>query len=245
MDLIYGRHPVLEALRSTTEVRQVWVLASEEASGTLHDVMDAARAGDIPVHFVPRIALDRKAEGGNHQGVVAEVGPYRYYDLDFLVQRATDRGELPFLLLLDHLKDVHNFGAILRTAEAAGVHGVIIPERRSVRVTATVYKTSAGAVNYIPVAQVTNLVKTMQTLKEYGLWLAGLAADGDVTYDDADLGGPLGVVVGEEGTGLSRLVRDNCDLTVRLPVRGRVDSLNASVAAGILMYTALRQRERL
>lgn len=242
MDLIYGRHPVLEAFESKTEIEQLWVLDSDEAGGALEGIVHRARTSGIQVHFVPRVALDRKSNGGNHQGVVAEVAPYRYYDPDYIVRRATDRGELPFILILDHLKDVHNFGAVLRTAEAAGMHGVIIPERRSVSVTATVYKTSAGAVNYVPIAQVTNLARTMRELRDYGLWFVGLDAAGETAYDEVDLSMPLGIVVGQEQSGLTRSIRSECDFLVRLPMHGRVDSLNASVAAGILIYTALRQR---
>lgn len=242
MDLIYGRHPVREAFESTTEIEQLWVLDSDDAAGALDELVDRARTAGVQVHFVPRVALDRKAGGGNHQGVVAEVAPYRYYDPDYLVQRATDSGELPFLLILDHLKDVHNFGAILRTADAAGVHGVIIPARRSVSVTGTVYKTSAGAVNYVPIARVTNIAQTMQELRAYGLWFVGLDAAGDVAYDEIDLNMPLGLVIGQEESGLTRIVRNKCDHLVCVPMRGRIESLNASVAAGILMYTVLRQR---
>lgn len=242
MDLIYGRHPVLEAFESTTEIEQLWVLDSEDTTGVLDELVSRARANDVQVHFVPRIALDRKAGGGNHQGVVAEVAPYRYYDPDFIVQRATDSGELPFLLILDHLKDVHNFGAILRTADAAGVHGVIIPARRSVSVTATVYKTSAGAVNYVPIARVTNIARTMRELRAYGLWFVGLDAAGETAYDAIGFDMPLGVVIGQEDSGLTRIVREECDHLVHLPMRGRIESLNASVAAGVLMYSVLRQR---
>lgn len=242
MELIYGRHPVLEAFESTTEIEQLWVLKSDDAAGVLDEIVSRARAAGVQVHFVPRVALDRKAGGSAHQGVVAEVAPYRYYDPDYLVQRATDSGELPFLLILDHLKDVHNFGAILRTADAAGVHGVIIPERRAVRVTGTVYKTSAGAVNYVPIARVTNIARTMRELRAYGLWFVGLDAAGETAYDEIEFDMPLGIVVGQEGSGLTRIVRQECDYLVRLPMRGRIASLNASVAAGILMYAVLRQR---
>lgn len=241
LELIYGRYPVLETLRSSTAVRNVWVLDAA-ADESVHTIVQTARANDVPVHFLSRDQLDRKVDGSTHQGVVAEVAPYQYYAVDDVLAIAAERGDPPFLLMLDHVKDVHNFGALLRTAEAAGIHGVIIPNRRSVSVTATVYKTSAGAINYVAVAQVANVVQTMRNLQEAGVWFAGLTPDADLRYDHADLSGALGIVVGEEGRGLSRLVRETCDFLLYLPMQGRVASLNASVAAGILIYEALRQR---
>ncbi|HYN89693.1 MAG TPA: 23S rRNA (guanosine(2251)-2'-O)-methyltransferase RlmB [Ardenticatenaceae bacterium] len=242
-DLIYGRHPVLEALQSGAGVRRVLLAAGSKPGGVIAEIQAAAAAAGVPVIEVSRQTLDRRAEG-NHQGVVAEVEPFRYADVDDVLSAAARRDEPPLLLLLDGLQDVHNFGALLRTAEAVGAHGVLIPKDRSVSVTATVYKTSAGAVSYLPVAQVTNLVRAMNDLKEQGIWFAGLDMAGPQRYDQANLTGPLGIVVGAEGRGLGRLVAETCDFLVHLPMRGKIESLNASVAGSVLMYEALRQRPR-
>ncbi len=241
-ELIFGRHPVEEALRSGVPVRRLWVLERQMNRGPLLEIRRLAEQRGVPVKPVSRAELDRLAAGGVHQGVIARVAPYRYSTLDEVLRVAEERGESPFLLLLDHLNDVHNFGALVRTAEAAGLHGVVIPARRSVSVTPVVYKTSAGAVLHMRVARVPNLVQAMGWLKERGVWLVGLDPDAPLRYDQADLRGALGIVVGAEGKGLSRLVRETCDFLVSLPMRGHVESLNASVAGGIVMYEALRQR---
>lgn len=241
-DFIFGRHPVEEALQSDVPVRCIWLLESRVSGGPLLAIRRLAEERGIPVKLVSRAELDRLAAGGVHQGVVARVAPYRYSTLDEVLRVAEARQESPFLLLLDHLNDVHNFGALVRTAEAAGMHGVVIPARRSVSVTPIVYKTSAGAVVHMKVARVPNLVQAMKWLKEKGVWLVGLDPEAPLRYDLADLRGPLGIVVGAEGQGMSRLVRETCDFLVHLPMRGRVESLNASVAGGIVIYEALRQR---
>lgn len=241
-NLIYGRHPVLEALQSGTQVRRVLLVAGAKPGGIIAEIREAAGAAGVPVDEVPRQTLDRLVQGV-HQGVAAEVAPFRYATIEAILEAAARSGEPPLVLLLDRLQDVHNFGALLRTAEAVGVHGVVIPKDRSVSVTPTVYKTSAGAVNYLPIAQVTNLVRTMSELKEAGLWFVGLDMTGSQRYDQARLTGPLGIVVGAEGRGLGRLVAEHCDFLVHLPMRGHVASLNASVAGSVLLYEVLRQRE--
>ncbi len=241
-DRIFGRHPVREALRGHVPVRRLWLLASRADRGPLAELRRAAARLGVPVQLASRAELDRLSGGQNHQGVVAEVAPYRYSSLDEILAFAERRGEPPFVLVLDHLNDVHNFGALVRTAEAAGLHGVIIPARRSVAVTPAVYKTSAGAVVHMRVARVPNLGQALRHLAERGVWNVGLDPQGPHRYDRVDLRGPLSIVVGAEGKGLSRLVRRTCDLLVHLPVRGRVASLNASVAGAVLIYEALRQR---
>ena len=240
-DIVYGRHPVRELLRSEAEVETLWVLDTPKTRTHLRDLLALAEQRGIPVRFVPRQRLDKLAQG-NHQGVVARVAPFRYATVEDILARAAERHEPPFVVLLDHLEDVHNVGAIIRTAEAAGVHGILLPERRAAGITSTVYKTSAGAVQYLPIARVGNLYDTMQALKESGLWWVGLDMDAPQTHTEAVLTGPLGVVIGAEGRGLSRRVREACDFLVRIPMRGRIQSLNASVAAGIVIYEVVRQR---
>ncbi|GIQ64098.1 hypothetical protein PACILC2_26660 [Paenibacillus cisolokensis] len=237
---IAGKHPVLEALRAGREINKIWV-AEGSQKGLSHIVGEARKAG-IVVQAVDRRKLDQMVPGAAHQGVIAQAAPYRYAEVEELLDLARARGEAPFLLILDEIEDPHNLGSILRTAECTGVHGVIIPKRRSVGLTATVSKTSAGAAEYVPVARVTNLAQTMERLKEAGIWIAGtdVAAGQDVYR--ADFNVPLAVVIGNENKGIGRLVKQKCDFLVRLPMFGRLNSLNASVAAGVLMYEVVRQR---
>ncbi len=240
---IYGRHPVLEALRSGAEVRRVLLADGQKRGSIIEEIVQAAEERAVRVEWVSRPSLERMVESdATHQGVVAELAPFRYASVESILARAESREEAPFLLLLDGIQDVHNFGALLRTAESAGMHGAIIPTHRAAGVTPTVYKSSAGAVHYLPIAQVTNLTQTIKQLQARGLWFVGLDMEGEQLYHEANLGGPLGVVVGAEGRGLGRLVAESCDFLVRLPMHGNVDSLNASVAGAILIYEALRQR---
>jgi 23S rRNA (guanosine2251-2'-O)-methyltransferase len=240
---IYGRHPVLEALRAETPVRAVFLAEGQKQTGVIADIMQAAAKRKVRVEWLPRGAVERLVEpDANHQGVVAEIPPFRYSSIEAILQRAKERGEAPLLVLLDGIQDVHNLGALIRTAEAAGVHGLVIPGHRAAGITPTVYKSSAGAVNYLPITQVTNLTQTMKQLKEQGVWFVGLDIEGQQAYHQSNLKGPLGIVVGAEGKGLSRLVAETCDFLVHLPMKGRVDSLNASVAGAILVYEAVRQR---
>ncbi|MFB9329541.1 23S rRNA (guanosine(2251)-2'-O)-methyltransferase RlmB [Paenibacillus aurantiacus] len=239
---IAGKHPVMEALRSGREINKIWI-AEQAQKGAGAIIAEAKNAGII-VQTVDKRKLDQMVEGVPHQGIVAQAAAYRYFELDELIERAKESGETPFFLLLDEIEDPHNLGSILRTAECTGVHGVIIPKRRSASLTATVAKTSAGAVEYVPVARVTNLAQTIDRLKEEGIWIAGtdLQAEQDVYRSNFDL--PLGIVIGNEAKGIGRLIREKCDFLVKLPMHGQLNSLNASVAAGVLMYEVVRQRRK-
>ncbi len=238
---IEGRNPVLEALRSGRTINRILV-AKGAREGSIREVVALARRQGIIVQEVARERLDAMARGRNHQGVIALAAAQRYYDLDEVLERAAASGEDGLLLVLDGIEDPQNLGSLLRTADAAGVHGVIIPERRAVGLTETVAKVSAGAVEYVPVARVTNIARTLDALKERGYWVVGTHQDADDLYYEDRLTGPLAVVIGSEGRGMSRLVGEKCDFTVRLPMLGQVTSLNAAVAGAILLYEIRRQR---
>ena len=210
---------------------------------TVRTIVREAKKRDTILNFVTKERLDQLSETKKHQGVIAMTAAYEYSDIEEMFALAEKKGEDPFLILLDNIEDPHNLGAIIRTANLAGAHGVIIPKRRAAGLTATVSKTSAGALNYTPVAKVTNLAKTMEELKGRGLWFVCADMDGDAMYD-VNLKGPIGLVIGNEGEGVSRLVRETCDFTASIPMRGEIDSLNASVAAGVLAYEIVRQRTR-
>lgn len=238
---IVGRHPVSEAIRSGREINKVWL--NKEGRG-LGDLLDLIKSNGIAVQFVPKQKLDQLSKSAQHQGVVASIAAYRYAELDDFFALAKERGETPFFMMLDNVEDPHNLGSILRTADASGCHGVIIPKRRSVGLTSVVAKASTGAIEYVPVARVANLANTMDSLKKQGIWFAGTAADGSEDYRSADYSMPLCLVIGNEGAGMSQLVRKKCDFLISLPMRGKVTSLNASVAASLLMYEVLRHREK-
>ncbi|GMK41013.1 23S rRNA (guanosine(2251)-2'-O)-methyltransferase RlmB [Paenibacillus sp. CCS19] len=240
-EIVAGKHPVLEALRSGREINKIWVAEGAQKHLTAPIIAEAKQQGVI-VQFADKRKLDTLAGEVAHQGVIAQVAPYRYYEVDELLEAAKEKGETPFLLVLDEIEDPHNLGSILRTAECTGVHGVIIPKRRSASLTATVSKTSAGAAEYVKVARVTNLAQTIELLKEQGVWVAGtdLSAEQDVYRTKFDM--PIAIVIGNEGKGMGRLIREKCDFLVKLPMAGKLNSLNASVAAGVLMYEVLRQR---
>lgn len=240
-DWILGRHAVLEALRSGREVEKI-LLAEGIQKRSIQEILTRSKDEQIPMQFVPRARLDQLSEGGNHQGVLAQVAAYQYASLDDLFRRAEQQKEMPFFILLDGLEDPHNLGTILRTADAVGAHGVIIPKRRAVGLTSVVAKTSAGAIEYVPVAKVTNLNRVADELKERGLWLVGSDGAAKDEYTQIDYQMPLALIIGSEGRGLSSLLKKKCDFLVKLPMRGKVTSLNASVAAGILMYEVLRGR---
>ena len=247
-ELIIGRNACMEALRSDREIEKLTVLKQKDGNGrqanpegSLKKIIGKARDRGIPVTYAERSALDRMAGGQVHQGVIAVASDYEYCTVEDLLQTARDRGEAPLLLLLDGLEDPHNLGAIMRTAECAGAHGVIIPERRSVSVNETVMKTSAGAAQYIGCARVTNLGRTIDQLKEAGVWIYGCDMDGSSCFR-TDLTGPAAIVVGSEGRGISRLVREKCDFIISIPMKGQINSLNASNAAAIVVYEAVRQR---
>ncbi len=235
-----GRNAVLEALRSGRPVEKVFLLDGCQ-DGPIRSIVREAKKQHILVQFVPRERLDRMSETGKHQGAIALVAAYEYASVEDMLKKAEEKGEPPFLILLDNIEDPHNLGAIIRTANMAGAHGVIIPKRRAVGLTAVVARTSAGALNYTPVAKVTNLVRTMEELKKRGLWFVCADMDGQPMYQ-VDMRGPTGLVIGNEGEGVGRLVKGACDLTASVPVKGDIDSLNASVAAGVLAYEVVRQR---
>lgn len=238
---IAGKHPVLEALRSERTVHKIWI-AEGAAKHQTAPILQAAKEAGVPVQFVDKRRLDQTVPGVNHQGVAAQMAARGYADVEDLLAVAAERGDPPFLLLLDEIEDPHNLGSILRTAESAGVHGVIIPKRRAVGLTATVAKTSAGASEYVPVARVSNLAQTIDLLKKHGIWIAGADASAKDDAFAADLTGPLALVIGNENRGIGRLIREKCDYLVKLPMLGRIQSLNASVAAGVFLYEIVRQR---
>ncbi len=238
--VIEGRNAVLEAFRSGKSIDKLYVLDGCQ-DGPVRSIIREAKKHDTILQFVAKERLAQLSETGKHQGVIAMAAAYEYATVDDMLELAKSKGEDPFLILLDNIEDPHNLGAIIRTANLAGAHGVIIPKRRAVGLTATVARTSAGALNYTPVAKVTNLVKTMEELKEKGLWFVCADMDGDVMYK-VNMKGPIGLVIGNEGEGVGRLVKETCDMTASIPMKGDIDSLNASVAAGVLAYEIVRQR---
>ena len=237
---IEGRNPVLEAFRSGKTIDKLFILDGCQDSA-VRTIVREARKHDTILQFVPKERLDQMSSTGKHQGVIAYAAAYEYGTVEEMLQAAEEKGEPPFLFLLDGIEDPYNLGAIIRTANQAGAHGVIIPKRRAVGLTGTVARTSAGALNYTPVAKVTNLSVTIENLKKKGLWFVCAAMDGELMYRQ-NLTGPIGLVIGSEGSGVSRLVREKCDLTASIPMKGDIDSLNASVAAGVLAYEVVRQR---
>lgn len=237
---IEGRNAVLEAFRSGKPIDKLFVLDGCQ-DGPIRSITREAKKHDTIINYVAKERLDQLSETGKHQGVIALAAAYEYAQVDEILKLAEEKGEPPFLFLLDNIEDPHNLGAIIRTANLAGAHGVIIPKRRAAGLTATVAKTSAGALNYTPVAKVTNLGKTIDELKEKGIWFVCADMGGDRMYD-LDLKGPIGLVIGSEGEGVSRLVKEKCDFAASIPMKGNIDSLNASVAAGVLAYEIVRQR---
>jgi len=237
---IEGRNAVLEAIRSGKTIDKLFVLKDSD-DGPIRTILSKAKKTDTVISFVTREQLDRMSRTGKHQGVIAYTAAYEYAEVDDILEAAKEKGEDPFIILLDGIEDPHNLGAIMRTAHQAGAHGIIIPKRRAVGLTATVAKASAGAINYIPVARVTNLSATIEELKKYGLWFVCADMDGELMYN-LNLKGPIGLVIGSEGEGVGKLVKEKCDFTAKIPMFGQVDSLNASVAAGILAYEIVRQR---
>lgn len=235
-----GRNAVLEAFRSGKAVDKLFVLERCE-DGPVRTILREAKKHDTMVKFVKKERLDQMSETGKHQGVIAMTAAYTYAEVDDILEAAREKGEPPFILLLDNIEDPHNLGAIIRTANLAGAHGVIIPKNRAVGLTATVARTSAGALNYTPVAKVTNLARTIEELKKQGMWFVCADMGGTQMYD-LDLKGSIGLVIGNEGEGVSKLVREKCDFIASIPMHGDIDSLNASVAAGVLAYEIVRQR---
>lgn len=237
---IEGRNAVIEAFRAGKTIDRLFVLDGSQ-DGPIKTILREAKKTDAVVTFVKKERLDQISPTGKHQGVIAYCAAYEYAEVDDILKAAKDKNEDPFIILLDNIEDPHNLGAMIRTAHQAGAHGIIIPKRRAVGLTATVAKTSAGAINYLPVAKVTNLSNTIEELKKEGLWFVCADMDGELMYQ-MNLKGPIGLVIGSEGEGVSRLVKEKCDYVAKIPMFGQVDSLNASVAMGILSYEIVRQR---
>ncbi len=237
---IEGRNAVLEAFRAGKTIDKLFLLDGCK-DGPILSIKREAAKGDCQIKYVTRERLDQMSETGRHQGVIAVAAAYEYAQVEDMLRAAKEKGEPPFLFLLDNIEDPHNLGAIIRTANLAGAHGVIIPKNRAVGLTAAVARTSAGALNYTPVAKVTNLAKTIEALKKEGLWFVCADMGGTIMYQ-LDLKGPIGLVIGSEGEGVGRLVKEKCDMTAAIPMKGNIDSLNASVAAGVLAYEIVRQR---
>lgn len=243
IEMIGGRNPVTEALRSGRELNKIWI-AEGINKKSIGEILSLASKAKVVVQYVPNKRLDNLLDS-HHQGIVASVAAYRYAALEEIFELAAKRQEDPLILVLDELEDPHNLGSILRTADAAGVHGVIIPRRRSVGLTAVVAKASTGAIEYVPVVRVNNLSQTVTQLKERGVWIAGTDAKGSADYRRMDATLPLAIIIGSEGKGMSRILKEKCDFLYHLPMRGQVTSLNASVAASLLMYEVLRKRQPL
>ncbi len=240
MALIEGRNPVIEAIKSDRQIDKI-MISNSSKEGSIKKIIALAKEKNIIIQYVDKNKLDEISQSHSHQGVIAKVSEYKYFELDEVIKNIKSKSEEAFIIILDEITDPHNFGSIIRTADAVGAHAIIVPKRRSVHITPIVAKSSAGAVEYVPICKVTNIVNTIKKLKQEGLWIAAADMDGQVFYEQ-NLKGPLGVVIGSEGFGISRLVKENCDFTVKMPMIGNVTSLNASVAGGILLYEVFRQR---
>lgn len=237
---VAGRNPVLELLKTDKQIDKLYILKGD-VKGSIQKIIGIAKDKKIVMQQVDKAKLDSMSDGNAHQGVVALVTGYEYSSVDEILQLASDKNESPFLVVLDGIEDTHNLGAIIRTAESAGVHGIIIPKRRSAMVNQTVYKSSAGAVEHIKIAQVTNISQTIDELKKAGIWFYGADADGQQAYYKTKLSGPIALLIGNEGKGISRVVKEKCDFLVQIPMKGEIGSLNASNAASILIYEVVRQ----
>ncbi len=240
-DVVYGRNAVLELLKSNRDINKIFI-ESGEKHGSIKEIIAKAREKRIVLVEVNRQKLNSIALSENHQGVAAIVPPFNYSEVEDILEYAKEKKEDPFILILDGIEDPHNLGSIIRTAETAGVHGIIISKRRCVSVNSTVAKVSTGAVSYIKIARVNNLNETIKKLKDSGLWIIGTDGDADTLYYNQDLRGPLGIIIGSEGFGMSKLVKENSDILIKIPMKGKITSLNASVSAGIIMYEAVKQR---
>ncbi|WP_026478116.1 23S rRNA (guanosine(2251)-2'-O)-methyltransferase RlmB [Alkaliphilus transvaalensis] len=242
-DKLEGRNPVLEGLKSGREIDKIFV-AKGAAEGSIKKIIALAKDRKIPVQQVERQKLNEISESDNHQGVIAMVAAHEYSTVEDILEAAQKKGKDAFILILDEIMDPHNLGSIMRTADAVGVDGIIIPKRRAVGLTAVVAKTSAGAIEYVPVAKVSNLAQTIDKLKKQGIWVTGADMSGEKEHYEMNLKGPIALVIGSEGEGMSRLIKEKCDFLVKLPMIGKITSLNASVAAAVLMYEVLRQRSQ-
>ncbi len=238
--IIEGRNAIIEAFRAGRSVDKLFI-QEHTKEGSMNTLIREAKKTKTLIKYVPKERLDQISETGHHQGAVAFVAAYNYAEIDDLFAKAEEKGESPFFIILDEIEDPHNLGAIIRTANLTGAHGVIVPKNRACGLTATVVKASAGAINYTPIVKVTNIAQTIESLKERGMWFVCADMDGETMYD-IDLTGSIGLVIGNEGKGVSRLVKEKCDFVARIPMSGDIDSLNASVATGVLAYEIVRQR---
>ena len=242
LDQIEGRNSVIELLESGRDINKIFIQSGEK-HGSINKIIAMAREKKVIIKEIDKNKMKQMAQTDNYQGVIAIVPPFEYCDVDDILSEAKSRKEEPFVVILDGIEDVHNLGSIIRTAETAGVHVIIIPKRRAASVNSIVSKVSAGAVEYMKIARVNNLTDTIKYLKEQGLWICGTDMDTKQEYDKQDYTGPIGIVIGSEGFGMSRLVKENCDFLVKIPMMGRITSLNASVSAGIVIYEAVKQRK--
>lgn len=241
MRIIEGRNPVIEAIKNDVQIDRI-LISKEIAEGSISKILTMAKEKNILVKYVDKAALSKISENGRHQGIVAEAMEYEYKEIEDIFANAKKKDEKPFVIILDEITDVHNLGAIIRTAECLGAHGVIIPKRRAAGVNGVVAKTSAGAVEYLPIVRVTNISQTLEMLKEKGLWIYGADMDGEKYINEEKLDIPVGIVIGSEGSGIGRLIKKNCDTLVKIPMKGNINSLNASCAASIIIYEIMKQR---
>ncbi len=241
IDQVEGRNAVLELLESERDINKILV-ANGEKHGSIYKIISIAKERKIPITEVDRSKLNKISQTQNHQGVIAIVPPFNYCEVDEILELAEQKNEQPFIIILDGIEDPHNLGSIIRTAETAGVHGIIIPKRRSATVNSTVSKVSAGAVEYMKIARVNNINETIRQLKKQGIWICGTDMETETIYTKQDYRLPIAIVIGSEGFGMSRLVKENCDFLVKIPMKGKINSLNASVSAGIIMYEVVRKR---
>ena len=240
---IEGRNSVIELLKSGKDINKLFVQRGEK-HGSILEIIRLAKNNRVIITEIDKSKLDKMSQTHNHQGVIAIIPPYEYCEVDDILENAKQKNEDPFILILDQIEDPHNLGSIIRTAECSGVHGIIIPKRRAAQVNSTVNKTSAGAAEYVKIARVNNLNETINYLKEKNIWIYGTDAEGSSYYDEQDYKGGIGIVIGSEGFGMSRLVRENCDFLIRIPMKGKINSLNASVSAAIVMYEVMKQRRK-
>ncbi|MBQ4543453.1 MAG: 23S rRNA (guanosine(2251)-2'-O)-methyltransferase RlmB [Clostridia bacterium] len=239
-DLLEGRNPITEALKADREIDKILYSGVD---GSVKKILGMAKDKGIPTVKADRKRLDELSETGNHQGVIAYVSAHRYYSIEEILEYARSKGEQPFIVVLDEIEDPHNLGSIMRSAEGAGVHGIIIPKRHSVGLNSTVAKTSAGAIEYMRVAKVSNIASTIEKLKKDGIWFYATHQDATMGYDEADYSGGVGIVIGSEGKGVSRIVAEKCDFLISIPMKGKINSLNASVAAGIIIYNVINKKD--
>ena len=240
---VEGRNSVIELLKSGKDINRLYIQKGQK-HGSILEIIKLAKKNKVIISEVEKSKLDKMANMQNHQGVIAIVPPFEYSDVEDIIEEAKKRNEDPFILILDQIEDVHNLGSIIRTAECSGVHGIIIPKRRAAQVNSTVNKTSAGAVQYMKIARVNNINETINYLKENNVWIYGTDMNGTSYYDEQDYKGGVGIVIGSEGSGMSRLVKENCDFLIKIPMKGKINSLNASVSAGIVMYEIMKQRRK-